>query len=230
MIVLKYVRTMRRQAAAAACTSKQPQADSDLECPGCIEEAKGFGEDLKHAPAAALQPRMSMLSDFEQREARRREATVVAYVLEAGVIFHSIFIGISLGITHDPDVARSLLIALCFHQGFEGLAIGMAFMRAEYNKVKYLLFMLAFVLVTPLGISIGIGLSTSYNENGKVALGFEGAFNSASAGILVYNALVDLLLPAFAAEELPSRTWQQLMGFAFVFAGYSCMALLAKWA
>lgn len=189
-----------------------------------------FAEDPKHAPATALHPGPSALSTFEQQEARRREATVVAYVLEAGVIFHSIFIGISLGITHDPDVARSLLIALSFHQGFEGLAIGMAFMRAEYRKVKYLLFMLAFVLVTPIGISIGIGLSTSYNENGKVALAFEGAFNSVSAGILVYNALADLLLPAFAPEELPSQTWEQLLGFAFVFAGYCCMALLAKWA
>ena len=118
----------------------------------------------------------------------------------------------------------------CFHQGFEGLAIGLAFMKAEYNKLKYLGFMLAFVLVTLIGICIGIGLSTSYNEDGKVAMGFEGAFTSASAGILIYNALVDLLMPAFLSDELPSKTWQQLLGFPSVFAGYHCMAVLAIWA
>ena len=31
-------------------------------------------------------------------------------------IFHSIFIGIDLGIQHDPSTARALMIALMFHQ------------------------------------------------------------------------------------------------------------------
>lgn len=44
------------------------------------------------------------------------ENRVAAMMLESGVIFHSIFIGIDLGINSDPSVVRPLMIALMFHQ------------------------------------------------------------------------------------------------------------------
>ena len=37
-------------------------------------------------------------------------------MLESGVIFHSVFVGIDLGINPDPSVVRPLMIALMFHQ------------------------------------------------------------------------------------------------------------------
>ena len=52
--------------------------------------------------------------------------------------------------------------------------------------------------VTPIGIAIGIGVSKTYNENDRVALGFEGGFNSISAGTvrhtLVYLCAVHVQL------------------------------------
>ena len=47
------------------------------------------------------------------------EAKATAYTLEAGIIFHSIFIGITLGSTAGAATVRSLMIALMFHQGNE---------------------------------------------------------------------------------------------------------------
>ena len=44
------------------------------------------------------------------------ENRVTALMLESGVVFHSIFIGIDLGINSDPSVVRPLMIALMFHQ------------------------------------------------------------------------------------------------------------------
>jgi hypothetical protein len=41
---------------------------------------------------------------------------ISAVMLETGVIFHSIFIGIDLGINTDSSVVRPLMIALMFHQ------------------------------------------------------------------------------------------------------------------
>ena len=40
------------------------------------------------------------------------------------------------------------------------------------------------VQITPVGAAIGIAISNSYNENSKLALGFQGAFNSFSGGEL----------------------------------------------
>ena len=161
----------------------------------------------------------------------KHEMNVIAIVLEAGFVFHSIFVGIDLGITRDAAVTRPLMIALLFHQGFEGIALGSQFMRAEYSNVKYACLAIIFVLITPIGVAIGIGIGNSYQSKSHTALGFEGAFNAVSAGILIYNGLVDLVLPAFdAAPRVLPRGMLQVVPWFFLFAGYCCMSLLAKWA
>ena len=67
-------------------------------------------------------------------------------------------------------------------QGFDGLALGTAFARANFSNRRYILFASMFVLVTPLGIALGMGISTSYAPGSKAALGSEAVFNSISAG------------------------------------------------
>ena len=52
-------------------------------------------------------------------EARRRvlrKRVVTAYTLEAGIIFHSIFVGIALGTSHKTAYVQGLTFALLFHQ------------------------------------------------------------------------------------------------------------------
>jgi len=79
------------------------------------------------------------------------------------------------------------------------------------------------------GVAIGIGLGTSYNGSSKAALASEGVCDSISAGILIYNGLVDLVVPTFADRELPKAVWLQALGFVALFAGAGIMALIAKW-
>lgn len=45
-------------------------------------------------------------------------------VLELGIVIHSIIIGISLGASKDALTIKTLLIALSFHQLFEGMGLG----------------------------------------------------------------------------------------------------------
>ena len=47
--------------------------------------------------------------------------------------------------------------AVCPAQGNEGLALGCLFAKAGYSTFKYLCLAAAFILVTPLGVAIGIG-------------------------------------------------------------------------
>ena len=176
---------------------------------------------------------------------------------ELGIIFHSIFIGITLGITSDSDTLHALSIALAFHQFFEGLALGGTFVKAQYSAVKYTGGMacidvscwfleglscnawwparcaglaLAFVIVTPLGVAIGAGIGASYQTESKVALAFEGGFDSLAAGMLIYNAIADLMLPTFSEAEMPRQGWVQALGMAGLFVGAGIMALIGYWA
>lgn len=61
--------------------------------------------------------------DEKEAEAERRKLMLQCVLLECGILFHSVFIGMSLAVAvgHDQII---LLIAIAFHQTFEGLALG----------------------------------------------------------------------------------------------------------
>ena len=47
---------------------------------------------------------------------------ITAYILEVGIALHSVVIGVTLGVSRGPEFV-SLLIAVAFHQFFEGFAL-----------------------------------------------------------------------------------------------------------
>ena len=88
-----------------------------------------------------------------------------------------------------------------------------------------------FSLTTPLGIVVGIGISSTYNDNSPTALIVEGTFNALAAGILIYMALVDLLAADFMNPRLQSNLRIQLGSNVSLLLGLvqaGCMALIAK--
>jgi len=146
------------------------------------------------------------------------------------VFYAGIFIGITLGISSNTGTVQALMIALFFHQGNEGLALGVLFVKAGYGRLEYMLLAAAFIIVTPLGVAIGIGVSSSYNGESKAALGTEGVFDAVSAGILIYNGLCDLIVPTFSDDDLPQSWMLQVCGFGSLYSGAAIMALIGKWA
>jgi len=89
---------------------------------------------------------------------------------------------------------------------------------------------LFFSLTTPVGIAVGIGISTVYNENSPTALIVEGVLNAAAAGILIYMALVDLLAADFMNARVQSKGLLQVAVNISLLIGAGLMSLLAKWA
>ncbi|KAM7266153.1 hypothetical protein ACFE04_019537 [Oxalis oulophora] len=135
---------------------------------------------------------------------------VLAQVLELGIVVHSVIIGISLGASQSPDTIKPLVIALTFHQFFEGMGLAGCISQGKFKACNMVIMALFFALTTPIGIAIGIGISDSYDENSPKALAVEGILNATSAGILIYMALVDLLAPRFRELKVRSSGRLQL--------------------
>ena len=89
---------------------------------------------------------------------------------------------------------------------------------------------LFFSLTTPVGIAIGIGITEVYDENSPTALIVEGVLNAASAGILIYMALVDLLAADFMNPKMQSNGRLQVGANLSLLIGAGLMSLIAKWA
>ncbi|KAL1803046.1 hypothetical protein ACET3Z_031693 [Daucus carota] len=155
---------------------------------------------------------------------------VVSQVLELGILVHSVIIGISLGASESPETIKPLVAALTFHQFFEGMGLGGCITQAKFKSRAVAVMALFFSLTTPVGICIGLGIANSYDENSTTALIVEGCFNAASAGILIYMALVDLLAVDFMSPKLQKDGKLRLGANVSLLLGAGCMSLLAKWA
>ncbi|KAG8387083.1 hypothetical protein BUALT_Bualt03G0216400 [Buddleja alternifolia] len=155
---------------------------------------------------------------------------VISQVLELGIIVHSVIIGIALGASESPKTIRPLIAALTFHQFFEGIGLGGCITQARFKSRAVAIMVLFFSITTPVGIVIGFGVSNSYSETSPTALIVEGVFNSASAGILIYMALVDLLSADFMSPRMQNNGKLQLWANASLLLGAGCMSVLAKWA
>jgi zinc transporter ZupT len=81
-----------------------------------------------------------------------RKAVIVAHILELGIVMHSILIGLTLGTTTSAHALHPLLIAICFHQFFEGVGLGGAIAIARVSKLKAYFFSTLFSITAPTGM------------------------------------------------------------------------------
>jgi len=161
----------------------------------------------------------------------RKEQHVSTYILEVGIASHSIIIGVALGVARDPEF-HSLIVALVFHQFFEGMALSTVVLDSKFKRSLPAIIMVVFyTLTTPLGISIGIGINSSFNANSVDNLIAQGVLDSLSAGILLYDAIVNILTVHFKSPKfVEASNFAQAAQFITLWFGTAAMALIGRWA
>ncbi|TYI90956.1 hypothetical protein E1A91_D03G158100v1 [Gossypium mustelinum] len=171
--------------------------------------------------------------DLPNEELVKLKQKLVSQVLEIGIIFHSVVIGATMGMSQNQCTIRPLVAALAFHQVFEGMGLGGCIAQAEFKTgtVAYMCFM--FSATTPMGIVLGMVVFavTGYGDSSPNALIMEGLLGSMSSGILIYMAMVDLIaLDFFHNKLMSSQTWLKKASFIALALGSTSMSILALWA
>ncbi|KAK8361453.1 hypothetical protein V6Z11_A03G042300 [Gossypium hirsutum] len=181
--------------------------------------------------------------DLPNEELVKLKQKLVSQVLEIGIIFHSVVIGATMGMSQNQCTIRPLVAALAFHQVFEGMGLGGCIAQAEFKTgtVAYMCFM--FSTTTPMGIVLGMVVFavTGYGDSSPNALIMEGLLGSMSSGnlghtiltsgILIYMAMVDLIaLDFFHNKLMASQTWLKKASFIALALGSTSMFILALWA
>ena len=149
-------------------------------------------------------------------------------LLEAGILFHSIFIGMALSVATGTSFVV-LLIAISFHQTFEGFALGSRIASLipdlfSPDSMKPWLMCLAYGTTTPVGQAIGLILHNLYDPASTTGLLMVGVTNAISSGLLLFAGLVELLAEDFLSES----SYETLKGRRRVeaCASVACGALL----
>ncbi|OQD82829.1 hypothetical protein PENANT_c019G05714 [Penicillium antarcticum] len=146
---------------------------------------------------------------------KQKKETMQVYLLEMGILFHSVFIGMSL-------------------KTFEGLALGsrIASLPWSEGQLQPWFMSLAYGCTTPIGQAIGLATHTLYSPDSEVGLLVVGIMNAISAGLLIFASLVELMSEDFLSDE----SWRILRGrrrvyaCLLVFLGAFCMSIVGAWA
>jgi zinc transporter 1/2/3 len=250
-------------AATAAGGPQDPDAICPQEADGGVCEHGGqshalgadhLGHGRQHTASSDDLAPAWPAADGGRREPRRKPPTesyasqmTAIFILEFGIVFHSIFIGLTLAVAGDEFVP--LYVVLCFHQTFEGLGLGTRLATAPWPAARratpYWL-ALAFGLSTPTAVAVGLGVRRLYPPGSQTTLVVNGIFDSISAGILIYTGIVELMAHEFMfspkMRAAPMRTVLAAYGQMCLGAGMcfkigqtrltrlGLMALLGKWA
>ncbi|KIW36090.1 uncharacterized protein PV06_11603 [Exophiala oligosperma] len=189
--------------------------------------------ESKNTQAVAHDDERDLEEEKDQAAALAFRQQIAAFlILEFGIIFHSVIIGLTLG-TAGPEFSV-LYPVIVFHQSFEGLGIGARLSAIPFPKrYSWMPWWLCagYGLTTPIAIAIGLGLRTTYNSNSYTANVVSGLLDAISAGILIYTGLVELMARDFLFS--PDRTNNdRKLAFMIIsmLLGAGIMSLLGKWA
>ncbi|KAK5991863.1 Zinc-regulated transporter 1 [Cladobotryum mycophilum] len=153
-------------------------------------------------------------------------------ILEFGVLFHSVIIGLNLGVVGNEF--KTLYPVIVFHQAFEGLGIGARLSVIPFpRRFRWMpwALCLAYGLTTPIAIAIGLGVRTTYNSGSFTSNIVSGVLDSISAGILIYTGFVEMIARDFLFNPYRTKDKGRLaFMLASLYLGTAIMALLGKWA
>ncbi len=107
-----------------------------------------------------------------------RKMSLNITLLEGGILFHSVFVGMTISITIEGFII--LLIAILFHQMFEGLGLGSRIAAVPYKKgsIRPWVLVFAFGTTAPIGQAIGLLTRSTYDPNSAFGLIIVGVFNA----------------------------------------------------
>lgn len=163
----------------------------------------------------------------------QRRLMLQCLLLEAGILFHSVFIGMAISVATGPPFVV-FLVAIAFHQTFEGLALGsrIAGLHLPKSSPRPWLMVLAYGTTTPIGQAIGLIVHNFYDPMSQTGLLMVGFMNAISSGLLLFAGLVQLLAEDFLTE----KSYKTLHGrrrfnaFIAVVGGSLLMALVGAFA
>lgn len=181
-------------------------------------------------------------------DATRKSQLLAVGIMEGGLCFHSIFVGLTLAVATGGGFV-SLFIAIMFHrilslfpfltlvsnkciEAFEGMGLGarIATLSFPRKSLRPYLMGLLFAVITPLGMSIGLSIRTLYSPTSTASLITTGVFDSISFGLLIYASLVELLAHEFLMGEMRFEgIWKSVFAGGCILAGATAMSFLGLW-
>lgn len=211
--------------------------DEDEDLPSANGHANGHARPNKHKRTVSWADQRGEAPSYDNAgnpTPEEQRLILQCLMLEAGILFHSVFIGLAVSVSTGSAFVV-LLIAISFHQTFEGLALGSRIASIGSFSTQSLrpwIMCLLYGITTPVGQAIGLGVQGLYDPESEFGLLMVGIMNAISSGLLLYAGLVQLLAEDFLSDSsyVELRGKRRLQACGAVVAGALLMALVGVWA
>jgi zinc transporter 1/2/3 len=161
---------------------------------------------------------------------------LAAMATEFGLTLHSIFIGLAVGVAGDDDT-KALVVALSFHQFFEGVSLGARLYDSTLSTATDSVLAFVFAVAAPIGIGAGVGVvgTGAINLSGSTFLLVQGTFDGICAGLLLHIGFTMLVadlpadIPRVVRMDDKRATTKRIAIFAALWGGAGIMAFIGKY-
>jgi zinc transporter ZupT len=158
---------------------------------------------------------------------------LMKFILTLGsIILHSILIGLGLGSMGSDEIIsiEALLIALVFHQFFEGFSVGCLLTELESNYGLGISSLFKYSCVFFFSISTALGIAVAKGTLEAGINNTSAGFNAFAGGVLVSTALGEVIFPEVSKSLPGDKYFDKVLVIAAIILGNGIMSMLAIWA
>ncbi|KAL6853329.1 hypothetical protein ACP4OV_019358 [Aristida adscensionis] len=151
-----------------------------------------------------------------------------AILLMVALCFHSVFEGIAIGVSATKSDAWRNLWTIGLHKIFAAVAMGIALLRMIPKRpfLMTVAYSLAFAVSSPVGVGIGIGIDAT--AEGRAADWTYAISMGFATGVFIYVAINHLMAKGYHPQE-PTRVDRPIFKFLAVLLGIAVMAVVMIW-
>ena len=138
---------------------------------------------------------LNVIENKIKKNDSQNENGLTSYILLIALGFHGLFEGITLGIQSTIRKTLFLFLAILLHKWAASLSLGISFVKSGINKKQFIIMIIIFSSITPIGISFGMILTSLSNDI------LAGIFLSISVGTFIYIACSEIVIDEFSNHE-----------------------------
>eukprot|EP00249_Psilotum_nudum_P014644 c24935_g1_i1 orf=45-1136(-) len=158
----------------------------------------------------------------------RTTSTGDSILLIIALCFHSVFEGIAIGVAETQHDAWKALWTICLHKIFAAIAMGIALLRMIPNRplLSCAIYSFLFAISSPVGVAIGIAIDAT--TEGPAADWIYAISMGFACGVFIYVAINHLLAKGYVS---PCKIWLDTAFYKFlaVLLGITVIAIVMIW-
>ena len=149
-------------------------------------------------------------------------------LLIIALCFHSVFEGIAIGVAETTGDAWKALWTISLHKIFAAIAMGIALLRMIPNRplLSCAAYAFAFAISSPIGVAIGIIIDAT--TQGPVADWIFAISMGLACGVFIYVSINHLLAKGYVPQN-PTKVDTPRFKFLAVLLGVGVIAVVMIW-